>query len=387
MNNLYTVVIISCVLSLISLAIDIGKNTILSKVDIKWFRTTFVLVAIGATCEWLGDFLGHISIPLNMLHAFITLFEFVITPYLSVFLARSCGMKRGTNLFSIVMGVHTLLELISLPFGLIFSITAEGAFMRGPIYFIYLFFCIISFMYILVVFFLLGKNSNFENLSSLLLISVVMLFGQAACAINDQIPSGYISITFTTILLYNYIQIFIRHQMLTTIDLEQDLAFHDSLTGVSSRISFDQKVITIDNAIYNNPQSVHFALCECDLNNLKYINDSFGHDMGDTYIRSCCKVICDIFKHCQVFRIGGDEFVILIINDEFDKLEELKAQIQFFQAEENSKDGDFFERRSFAAGFATFDYEIDDNVGSVLRRADDEMYDNKKLIKSHMFSF
>lgn len=386
MNNLYSVVIISCILSLVSLTIDIGKNTLLSKTDIKWFKFTFILVAVGAFCEWLGEVLNNSFLHLNILHSIITLFEFCITPYLSVFMARSCGMRRGTRHFSIFMGTHALFEIIAIHFGLVFYISPEGHAERGPIFLIYLAVCLVSFVYILVVFFLLGKSTEFKNPLSLLLIAVVMIFGQVAGAINEQILSGYISITFTTILLYNYIQIFIRHQMLTTIGLEQEIANHDSLTGVSSRICFEDKSVKLNSQIRADKENTKFAICECDLNNLKYINDSFGHDMGDTYIRSCCKVICDIFKHSQVFRIGGDEFVILILNDEYQRLEELKAEVQLFQSQEASKPGEFFERRSFAAGFSSFDYEIDDNVASVLKRADEDMYDNKKMIKTLMFS-
>jgi GGDEF domain-containing protein len=49
-----------------------------------------------------------------------------------------------------------------------------------------------------------------------------------------------------------------------------------------------------------------------DLNDLKHINDRYGHERGDEYIVNCCRLICQVFKHSPVFRIGGDEFVALL---------------------------------------------------------------------------
>ena len=55
-----------------------------------------------------------------------------------------------------------------------------------------------------------------------------------------------------------------------------------------------------------------FALVECDINGLKGINDTYGHEIGDVYIVNSCRGICSVFKHSPVFRIGGDEFVVIL---------------------------------------------------------------------------
>ena len=64
MDHNYTVTIIICILSMLSLAIDVGKNNILNKSDIKWFRLSFILAAIGAGCEYLGVLLGRLRLVL-----------------------------------------------------------------------------------------------------------------------------------------------------------------------------------------------------------------------------------------------------------------------------------------------------------------------------------
>ena len=80
---------------MISLAIDVGKNTILNKGDIKWFRITFIFAAIGAVCEFLGVLFDRTAIGMPILHKLITFTEFSISPFLGVVLARSCGMTQG----------------------------------------------------------------------------------------------------------------------------------------------------------------------------------------------------------------------------------------------------------------------------------------------------
>ena len=127
---------------------------------------------------------------------------------------------------------------------------------------------------------------------------------------------------------------------------------------------------------------MHFAICECDLNNLKIINDTYGHESGDFYIKACCKTICNIFKHSPVFRTGGDEFVIILQNEDYERCDEIKKEINDFVLSEVKKEGSVLEKISFAAGFSKFNSKTDRTVGDVLNRADFEMYIHKKTVKA-----
>ena len=70
MDYFYSVVILLCILSMISLAIDVGKNTILSSSDIKWFRFTFILVIIGAFA--LSFIVAYLSGNLHPYYKFVS---------------------------------------------------------------------------------------------------------------------------------------------------------------------------------------------------------------------------------------------------------------------------------------------------------------------------
>ena len=65
-----------------------------------------------------------------------------------------------------------------------------------------------------------------------------------------------------------------------------------------------------------------------DLNYLKRINDSYGHDKGNVALVKLSGIICNIFKHSPVFRVGGDEFIIILMGEDFDHLEEREEQFK-----------------------------------------------------------
>ena len=174
----------------------------------------------------------------------------------------------------------------------------------------------------------------------------------------------------------------LRHVMIETINVEKDISNHDALTKVMSRVSYNNKKKELDSQIEKEPENVRFAICECDLNNLKMINDNFGHDDGDKYIISCCKLICNVFKHSPVFRTGGDEFVALLQSEDYDNLETIKKELLDFSVAEITNPVSLIEKKSFASGFAVFDSKHDKCFDDVMKRADNEMYENKKMLKS-----
>ena len=59
-----------------------------------------------------------------------------------------------------------------------------------------------------------------------------------------------------------------------------------------------------------------FAVAVCDVNGLKAINDTLGHQAGDKLIREASMLICNTFKHSPVYRVGGDEFVVILIGQD-----------------------------------------------------------------------
>lgn len=162
-------------------------------------------------------------------------------------------------------------------------------------------------------------------------------------------------------------------------DRISDLAYTDALTSVKSKTAYTEEVRRINQNIENGFHQ--FGVVMFDLNGLKEINDTYGHDMGDLYIKNACRLVCTTYKHSPVYRIGGDEFIAIIIGQ--DLLNSEKLLYTFYQRmEEINRNAKMeVDKISVAAGMAIFQEEKDTGYQSVFKRADEKMYANKISIK------
>ena len=120
-----------------------------------------------------------------------------------------------------------------------------------------------------------------------------------------------------------------------------------------------------------------FAVVVCDVNGLKKINDTLGHKAGDEYIRQAFLMICDIFQHSPVYRIGGDEFVVVLTGRDYEIRKELVLALHDRSAEHIGSGGVVV-----SGGFSDYVPGEDLSVHSVFERADNSMYEEKQLLKS-----
>lgn len=117
-----------------------------------------------------------------------------------------------------------------------------------------------------------------------------------------------------------------------------------------------------------------FAIAILDVNDLKKVNDTAGHQAGDQYLCSACKIICNVFKRSPVFRVGGDEFAVIIQANDYEYVDELMKKMRAQNAKA-VRDGGIV----IACGMAK--YENDSCVATVFERADQNMYENKNSLK------
>jgi len=153
---------------------------------------------------------------------------------------------------------------------------------------------------------------------------------------------------------------------------ERYLAFHDSLTGLYNRAFLEEELNRLDTE-RNLPISIIFI----DVNMLKTVNDTYGHFTGDNYLKEIAKAIKESCRHEDlVVRWGGDEFVILLIKTEREKAKEIVKRIEM----KLTKINHFPVQVSVAAGAATKTLPSED-IQQILREAEKNMYENKRLFK------
>ena len=161
-----------------------------------------------------------------------------------------------------------------------------------------------------------------------------------------------------------------------------ELANKDTLTGIRNKTAYDNEVQKIEFQIAQENFD-KFGIAMIDLNYLKLINDNFGHDKGNIAIKKICNIVCVTFKHSPVFRIGGDEFVVILENEDYDNIHTLIKQFRD-TLNDISMDETLepWEKVSAAIGWTMFDKQTDLGVQNVFKRADNLMYEDKKNMKA-----
>ena len=159
-------------------------------------------------------------------------------------------------------------------------------------------------------------------------------------------------------------------------DHARTVAFTDPLTGVKSKHAFTMLEEQTEAEI-NSGEAKEFGIIVCDVNGLKKINDTLGHKAGDEYILAASRMLCEYFKHSPVFRIGGDEFVIMLQGRDYQARDGILKDING-KIEENIG----ADKVVISLGIAEYDPVTDQSFHEVFKRADGLMYERKMQLKS-----
>ena len=156
----------------------------------------------------------------------------------------------------------------------------------------------------------------------------------------------------------------------------------DALTSVRNKGAFANYIEELQTKVEEDPEHTEFAIAAFDCDDLKSVNDLYGHEKGDIYLKTSCRMICKVFQHSPVFRIGGDEFAAVLRGSDYEHREELTREFERASAESREKAGNRWEQVRVAMGIAAYDPQQDHSVVDTVRRADKIMYINKKEHKT-----
>lgn len=168
------------------------------------------------------------------------------------------------------------------------------------------------------------------------------------------------------------------HPALDKMDL---LAHIDGLTGAQNRTSFLEQMAELNKKIQDGKSDFGFVMF--DANNLKMINDQHGHKMGDIYLLSIVEMIRECYPGYPLFRIGGDEFVVLAEGMDALKASEHHLDLTYtWQKKRAEENKEIWEKPSVAAAFAAYDPKKHNTAEEVLAEADKLMYQKKQQMKA-----
>ena len=160
-------------------------------------------------------------------------------------------------------------------------------------------------------------------------------------------------------------RIFSLHEELSKqIQWVRSRAYIDGLTGLNNRAAYEEHVARLEDEIRGG--TADFAIALFDVNSLKEVNDKYGHKKGDEVIRSAAFALQSTFREGKLYRIGGDEFLVILENSYAELLEKLASL--------RGDQGVF----SISAGSAVYNHETDRDYRTVFNRADTAMYNDKQ---------
>ncbi len=203
---------------------------------------------------------------------------------------------------------------------------------------------------------------------------------------GDEIENLYRSLLRTTENFLRYLEHLQRAKvqvadMIGKVFAMDEIAHRDSLTGVKNKTSYVEKIAELDKKI--TAGEAEFCIVMVDVNYLKRVNDTYGHEIGNTYLKNACRLTCAVFGAENVYRVGGDEFVVILADDKVSLSKYFVAQFKSEMEHKLSNESlALWEKVSAAVGVAIYDPDKDKNADEVFKRADKEMYENKLAMKA-----
>lgn len=212
------------------------------------------------------------------------------------------------------------------------------------------------------------KTVGFSGLIMAVFIELQMLF--------PLMPFYSMGCLFGTCIIHTFVYQDKDKEFTRAVENATKKAYRDGLTGVKNKLAYLEALADIEINIENGTLK-EYGVVVFDLNGLKEVNDTLGHEAGDEYIKTGCMIICHKFDHSPVFRIGGDEFVTILKGQDYENRERLEAEFRSI-IEENQKNG----KVVVSSGLAIYQEGKDESYNDVFKRADARMYERKKALKA-----
>ena len=373
MLSYYSSIIFLCWLTLGVLCVLVSDNDRIPAEEKRGLYLTYLLIAVAALAEWTGIQLnGKEGFPRQLL-ALVKCADYTLTPIAGGMLAWR--MRSGRRWKEILIGtliVNTAFQVITFFTGWMVVIDEHNHYTHGPLYFVYILIYLIAMTLVIIGFVSYGRSFRQQNRKSLYLIMMIVLLGVVIQELlGGEFRTAYLSVTLGALLLYIHYVEFLQMSMDDEIMEQRVQIDTDPLTGVYSRNAYSKALKNLD-AAEKMPEDL--AVFAIDINELKSVNDTLGHDAGDELICGAARCIEKaIGENAKCYRAGGDEFVVLAYKDR----EEAQKTLERLTQETSSWKGRYAKEMTLSAGFIMASDFPELSSEKLVREADFVMYADK----------
>ena len=368
MLKYYTAISVIVWLALLILCTLVYENDRINTGKRKIFYLTYVLIFTASLAEWVGVYISGITgIPTVCLRI-VKCIDYILTPIAGAALVGQMRLRNvWTKILNVVILFNTLIQLVSFFTGWMTIVDEKHYYHHGPLYNIYIGEYVIVLLLVIILFLNYGKNFRKQNRLSIYLVMVFMLVGIIMQeGLGKDVRTAYLAMTIGATLMFIHSTEYSQQKKDDEL-LEQRIQIKtDALTGLLSRYAYNN---ALDKYTTDMPESlVAFSI---DINGLKRVNDTLGHEAGDELIcgaAACIKNVFDEVGSC--YRTGGDEFIVLA---SMSKNEAVKC-VQDIEKLTKNWTGSLVDSLALSVGYAVLEEHKDCNCSELIQVADKQMY-------------
>lgn len=354
MQTYYTAIIFLNIAAMLIIQVCINHSGTLTKRRKRLFHLLFNAIIIGAFCEWMGNFLQGTGEATRLIHITVKAIELSVAPAIGFFTAWVIEKKNEKPVY-IYLILQAMLECLSGKFGFIYSVDAGSTYSHGKFYWIYIAAYMVTIIYCIYVFLNNVKKYQYNGVGYFLLVVIFMISGIGIQLYNSSLKVDYVTLGMAATMLY----------VLTLEMIYQT----DELTDLINRRGYENYVSHLEEKC---------IILFFDVDQFKYVNDTYGHAFGDVVLKNVGRSIRDNYaKYGKCFRFGGDEFCVILTKNT-DQVKQINQGFYDAMADLRNRES----RMPFVSiGYAFYDPE-NQNVRDCVGEADQMMYLDKEKRKN-----
>lgn len=352
MDYYFFIITIIDVFTLGIMCILTRSNETLNKQQRQRFIMSFLLIIVISVLEIITVIVCDGPASLRWINILANYLGFGLTPAIPIFLAAALNKNQSTKYAFWLEAVYLFFLAITFPQKLVFYVDHDNHYMRGNFFIIYLTCYFASIFYLLAITLRVARTYQSKSKNSVYFIVAFLLAGTIVQVIFPQLHVTWLCVTLLAMLFFTYCN-----------GMWQQL---DKLTGLLNQNSYLNKTASL---------SQNGTLLVFDVDDFKQINDTYGHLNGDKCLETIAACIKKAyFKDGFCYRIGGDEFCVLLNKDA-----DAEVCYKNFVEELSNRRKTLDILPCVSIGSAPF--VVGDNIPSVKETADQMLYQSKKKKK------